>query len=248
MDNIGEINIIGIGPGSKENMSIKALETIKNSDIIIGYKTYIELVKDIIKDKKVISKGMKKEVERAEIAFEYSSKGYKVSLISSGDPGIYGMAGVLIEYGHKENLLNKTKVEVISGISAFQCSSALLGAPIMVDNVMISLSDLLTDWSLIEKRIHLAAEGEFIIGFYNPKSKGRPNHINRAQEILLKYRNKDTLVGVVRNCSRNEESVKITTLEKFTEEEIDMFTMVIIGNSKTYRAGDFLVTPRGYSL
>ncbi|NBG87090.1 precorrin-3B C(17)-methyltransferase [Isachenkonia alkalipeptolytica] len=244
----GKIYAVGIGPGSREHRTLRAVEAIKESTGIVGYKTYIPLIEDLIEDQQVHRLGMKHEVERCEKALSLALQGKTVSLISSGDAGIYAMAGILFEVIEKNNALGKVNIEVVSGVTASSAAAASLGAPIMHDHVSISLSDLLTPWSVIEKHLDLAGQGDFVISLYNPKSKGRPKHLQNATEILLRHRRKDTPVGIVINAKREGESVKITTLEALPTEEVNMFTMVLIGNSNTKILGDFLVTPRGYDL
>lgn len=238
--------VVGIGPGNKEDMTLSALKVIEESDVIVGYKTYMDLIKDLIIDKEVIVNGMRGEVERCKMAVEQAKLGKNVVVVSSGDPGVYAMSGLVLEIVASENL--DIPVKIIPGITSANGASASLGAPIMHDHAYISLSDLLTDYELIKKRIRLAAEGDFVICFFNPKSKGRPTHINDAVEILLKYKSENTVVGIVNNAKREGEIVTITTLGKMLDCNIDMTTMVIIGNSNTYKYNDFMITPRGYSV
>jgi len=245
MSKSGKIYVIGMGPGNLDHMSPVALEAIENSDRIIGYKTYIELVETLIKDKKVEDSGMKREVERCESVIKYALEGENVALISSGDAGVYGMAGILLELVQKSE--KEIDVEIVPGITAANAAAACLGAPLMHDYVTISLSDLLTDWELIKKRIHASGQGDFVVCIYNPKSKGRPKHIETAREILLEYKKGDTPVGIVRNAKRKGQEVVITDLDHMLEHEINMFTMVIIGNSNTYASGGKMITPRGYN-
>jgi len=189
---------------------------------------------------------MMQEIERAELAIQEARKNFSVAVISSGDAGIYGMAGLVIEkiLDLPENL--QPKFEVVSGISAVNSAAAILGAPLMHDFAVISLSDLMTDWELIKKRVECAAVGDFVIALYNPKSKKRVKNIEEVQEILLKYKNKNTPVGIVTNAGRDGEKKIISTLENFTQEEINMFSLVLIGNSKTFVKNNFMITPRGY--
>ncbi|MEA1975420.1 MAG: precorrin-3B C(17)-methyltransferase [Bacillota bacterium] len=238
--------VIGIGPGNKEEMTFHALKALESVDVVVGYKTYINLVKDIIKDKEIISNGMRGEIERCNMAVDKAINGKNVAIISSGDPGVYAMSGLVLEIISNKEL--DIEIEIIPGITSANGASASLGAPIMHDHVYISLSDLLTDYDLIKKRIDLAAEGDFVICLFNPKSKGRPTYINDARDILLKKKSKDTVVGIVNNAKREDEKVVITTLEKMLDYHIDMTTMVIIGNSNTYKYKDYMITPRGYSI
>ncbi len=242
----GKITVVGIGPGSEEQMSPKARKALEASEVIVGYSAYIELVEHLLEGKTIVSSGMKREVDRCEQVLEYALKGHDTALISSGDAGIYGMAGIMLELVQREG--SDVKVEIIPGITASQAAAAVLGAPLMHDFATISLSDLMTDWSVIEKRLHAAGDADFVLCLYNPKSKGRPNHILRAQEILLKYKRPETPVGIVRNAAREGETVTISQLDRFTDCEIDMFSTVIIGNQSTYVHNNRMITPRGYSL
>lgn len=244
----GKLYVVGIGPGLENHMTIAAQDAIESSEIIVGYKTYVEIINDLIFEKEVFSTGMTKEIDRCKKAIEFAQAGKTVSVISSGDAGIYGMAGIILELLEEEE--QKIEVEIIPGVTAVNAAAATLGAPLMHDFCVISLSDLLTDWNVIEKRIEAAASADFVIGIYNPKSKGRPHNIDRAREIILKYRDKKTPVGIVRNAKRENESFVISDLENMLKEEIDMFTVVIVGNSNTYISKDKekMITPRGYKL
>ena len=239
---IGKIYVVGIGPGNKENMTFRAYKAMENSDILIGHKTYISLVEDMFPNKKMIKSAMKKEVERCEETLRLAEEGNVVALISSGDAGVYGMAGIMLEVAVNSQI----QVEIVPGITSANASASLVGAPLMHDNAMISLSNLLTDWELIKKRVALASEGDFVISLYNPKSHGRPDLINEAVEIMLRYKKKDTPVAIVRNTGRTGENYDITTLEKMLDCKINMFSTVIIGNSKTFVKNGKMITPRGY--
>lgn len=242
----GKIIVAGIGPGSKEDITPAVLEAVRISDIVIGYKYYFQFVEDIIKPGiPCIDTGMKKERERALQAFEYAEQGKTVCVISSGDAGIYGMAPLVYEMRVERN--SDVEIEVLPGISAFQKAAALLGCPVGHDFCVISLSDLMTPWDKIEKRIEAAATADFVTAVYNPKSNGRYWQLYRLQEIFLKNCPPDTPVGYVRQAGREEQEIKSTTLAQFDPEEIDMFTIVIIGNSQSYLSHDNkLITPRGY--
>ncbi|MGO1819435.1 MAG: precorrin-3B C(17)-methyltransferase [Senegalia sp. (in: firmicutes)] len=242
----GKIYVVGIGPGDKEHMTFRAAHAIEESDIIIGYKTYIELVSDLIDDKKIVSSQMKKEVERCEKTLEYAEEGKTVALVSSGDPGIYGMAGIMLEIVMKHK--SDVEVEIVPGVSASSAAASSVGAPLMHDFVTISLSDLLTDWDLIKRRLELVAEGDFVIAIYNPRSKKRTEQIVIARDIFLKHKDKSTPVAIVRNAKREGEETTITDLENMLDYNIDMFTTVIIGNSKSYVDCGKMVTPRGYKI
>lgn len=241
---MGKIYVVGIGPGNKENMTFKAYETLKNSDIIIGYKTYISLIEDLFPDKLLIKSFMKKEVERCEETLKLAEEGKIVSLISSGDPGVYGMAGLMLEVAKNSDI----DIEIIPGITSSNASASLGGAPIVHDSVNISLSNLLTDWEVIKKRIDLASQVDFVITLYNPKSKGREFLINEARDIMLKHKSKDTPVLIARNVGREGEDFVITTLEKMLDFEINMFSTVIIGNSNSFILKNKIITPRGYKI
>ena len=244
--NYGKLNIIGIGPGGDEHISFYAKDTIINSDVIVGYKKYIELIEHLIKGKEVYSTGMMGEIKRCEAAIEYVLDGKDTSVVCSGDCGIYGLAGLILEILDKKGLINQIKVEIIPGIPAFVACAASLGAPLMHDFACISLSDLMTSWDVIEKRIHLCGEGDFVTVIYNPKSKKRNWQIIEAINILRKFRDEKTPVGIVKNATRDGEKIIITNLRDIDFDEIDMFTLIIVGNSKTKNIGRFMVTPRGY--
>lgn len=240
---MNKIYVVGIGPGNIENMTFEAYNALKKSDIIIGYKTYIELVKEEFKDKELISSPMKKEVDRCKEVMELAKNGKVVSLISSGDAGVYGMAGIMLEVATEDY-----EVEVIPGVTACNAAAAVVGAPIMHDSVNISLSDLLTDWELIKKRVALASDGDFVIALYNPKSNGRVTQLEEAREIMLKYKKKETVVAIVKNAKRENQSVVLTDLGQMLEFEVDMLTTVIIGNSNSFVKNGKMITPRGYKL
>ena len=244
MSRKGKIYVVGIGPGNKDNMTFRAYKVIENADIIIGHKTYIALAEKIFPDKKMVKSAMKKEIERCEETLKLAEEGNVMALISSGDAGVYGMAGIMLEVAGESDI----EVEIVPGITSANASASLVGAPIMHDHVSISLSNLLTDWELIKKRIALASEGDFVISLYNPKSNGRPELINEAASIMLQYKNKNTPAAIVRNTGRSGENYDITTLEKMLDFEINMFTTVIIGNSKTFVKNGKMITPRGYKV
>lgn len=214
----------------------------------MGYKTYIRLLGNLVDNKEIISSGMTEEIRRAEYAIENAQRGKKVCMISSGDPGVYGMAGLMLEL-LKKDILNKIKIEIIPGIIAATASAALLGAPLMHDFAVISLSDLLTDLELIKRRVALAAKADFVIVLYNPKSRKRIIPLKKAYNILLKHKSPDTPVGIVRNAYRDNQEITVTTLKNMPSfKKIDMATTIIIGNSKTYVKDKYIITPRGYNL
>ena len=242
---MGKIIIAGIGPGSKEDITPAVLDVVREADTIVGYKYYFQFIERYVKPGcECIDTGMKRERERAEQAFELAEQGKTVVVISSGDASIYGMAPLIFEMKTERH----SDVEVISlpGISAFQKAASLLGAPIGHDMCIISLSDLMTPWEVIERRIKAAAVGDFVTAVYNPKSHGRYWQLYRLQELFLKVRSADTPVGYVRQAGREEQEVKVTTLGAFDPEDIDMFTVILIGNSQSYIADGKMITPRGY--
>lgn len=239
------IVVVGIGPGSEADMTPAARKVISESEVVIGYGPYFAFIQPILRsDALCLNTGMKKERERAEQAFEYAEKGHSVCVISSGDAGIYGMAPLLFEMKREQN--SEVEVSVVPGISAFQKAASLLGAPIGHDLCLISLSDLMTPWETIERRIKAAAMGDFVTAIYNPKSKGRYWQLYRLVELFLQERSADTPVGYVRQAGRDEECVKMTTLGAFNPEEVDMFTVILIGNSQSYLWNEKMITPRGY--
>lgn len=242
----GKIIIAGIGPGSKEDITPAVYNAVKISDIIVGYKYYFQFIEDIIMpEAQCVDTGMKKERERALQAFQYAEQNKTVCVISSGDAGIYGMAPLIYEMKTERD--SNVEIEVLPGISAFQKAAALLGCPIGHDFCIISLSDLMTPWDKIEKRIIAASTADFVTAIYNPKSNGRYWQLYRLLEIFLQNRSSETPIGYVRQAGREEQEIKVTTLGQFDPEEIDMFTIVIIGNSQSYiSTEDKIITPRGY--
>jgi len=239
------IYVAGIGPGSPEDITPAVLKAVQDSDVIIGYKYYFQFIEPYLKSStECIDTGMKKEQERALQAFLLAEQGKTVCVISSGDAGIYGMTPLIYEMKRERH--SDIEIVPLPGISAFQKAASLLGAPMGHDFCVISLSDLMTPWNLIEKRIKAAASGDFITAIYNPKSQGRYWQLYRLKEIFLQERNADNVVGYVRQAGRPEQEIKVTTLEDFDPEEIDMFTIVIIGNSQSFLADGKFITPRGY--
>jgi precorrin-3B C17-methyltransferase len=229
-------------------LSQRAQKAIRRCQVIAGYRTYVNLLGDLAEGKEIVSSGMTQEIERAEEAIQNALSGKEVCLISSGDPGIYGMAGLVLEL-LKEDEKKRIGIEIIPGITSALSCAALLGAPLMNDFAVISLSDLLTDRRVIEKRIKAACEGDFVIVFYNPKSKKRIKPLEESLEILMNCRSPQTPVGIVRNAGRNGEEVIISRLnDMLTMKQIDMGTTIIVGNSKTYVKGNYMITPRGYKL
>ena len=242
---MGKIIIAGIGPGSKEDITPAVLEAVGKADVIVGYKYYFQFIESYVPEGcTCIDTGMKKERERAEEAFRLAEEGKTVLVISSGDAGIYGMGPLVYEMRRQRK--SAIEIESLPGISAFQKAASLLGAPIGHDLCIISLSDLMTPWEVIERRIRAAAEGDFVTAVYNPKSHGRYWQLYRLQELFLAVRSGDTPLGYVRQAGRPEQEVTITTLANFDPEAVDMFTVILIGNSQSYIDGDQIITPRGY--
>ena len=240
-----KIIVAGIGPGSLEDITPAVIEAVKEADVVVGYKYYFQFIEPYLrKGCECIDTGMKKERERAEQAFLLAEQGKTVVVISSGDAGIYGMAPLIYEM-QRERMVDMDIVS-LPGISAFQKAASLLGAPIGHDLCLISLSDLMTPWEAIERRIRASAIGDFITAIYNPKSHGRYWQLYRLQELFLQERSADTPVGYVRQAGREEQSITVTTLGQFNPEEVDMFTVIIIGNSQSYIHDGKIITPRGY--
>ena len=238
----GKLFLVGIGPGDPEHLTLRAREAINQSEVVVGYKSYIKLIEPYLGQKEVIATGMGAEVERVKTAISLAKKGKTVSLVSSGDTGIYGMAGLVGEVlGHRD-----IDIEVIPGVPLLVASAALLGAPINSDFVSISLSDYLVPWPEITQRLELAAQGNFVIVLYNPRSQRRKVQLIKAREIILKYRPPSTPVGIATNAYRQEQEVLITDLEHMLDYEIGMNTTIIVGNSATFTIDGWMVTPRGY--
>ena len=248
---MGKIIIAGIGPGSKQDITPAVLEAVREADVIVGYKYYFQFVEAYVREGcECVDTGMKKERERAEQAFLLAEQGKTVVVISSGDAGLYGMAPLIYEMQRERCSVDgdsvAVSIETLPGISAFQKAASLLGAPIGHDMCIISLSDLMTPWEVIERRIVAAATGDFVTAIYNPKSHGRYWQLYRLVELFLKVRSADTPVGYVRQAGREEQEVKLTTLAAFDPEDVDMFTVILIGNSQSYIADGRFITPRGY--
>lgn len=242
---MGKIYVIGIGPGSERDLTIGARDILGKVDVVVGYKYYFQFVAHYLRpDTECVDTGMRQETARAREAFRFADEGKEVAVISSGDAGIYGMAPLIYEMA--EELKSDIEIEVLPGISAFQTAASILGAPIGHDFCIISLSDLMTPWAKIERRIIAAAEADFITAIYNPKSMKRYWQIERLRELFLKERDANTPVGIVRQAGREDQEVTYTTLAEFDAEQIDMFTMVIIGNSQTFTTRNRMITPRGY--
>lgn len=238
-----KIYVVGLGPGGKNQMTPQALAALEESDVIAGYDVYIDLIRDQFNHKKLLSTPMRKESDRCHMAIQEALKGQTVSMVCSGDPGVYGMAGLMYEVSLQ---YDPVEIQVIPGITAACSGAALLGAPLIHDFAVISLSDLLTPWELIEKRLTAAAEADFAICLYNPSSKKRYDYLQKACDLILAHRAEDTVCGIVRSIGRDGEQGTVTTLSALRDTQVDMFTTVFIGNSKTKIIREKMVTPRGY--
>ena len=234
---------MGIGPGEYEQMTLKAIHALENSDVIIGYTVYVDLVRDHFAGKEFMTTPMKKEVDRCVIAFEEAQKGKTVSMICSGDAGVYGMAGLMYEVGVR---YPDVELEIIPGVTAALGGGAVLGAPLIHDFCLISLSDLLTPWEKIEKRLLAASEADLSICLYNPSSKKRHDYLMKACDLMMQYKSPETVCGIVGNIAREGEFSRVMTLKELRDTQVDMFTTVFVGNSQTKEINGKMVTPRGY--
>lgn len=240
---MNKIYVVGIGPGAYEQMTGKAIQALQDSDVIIGYTVYVDLVKEHFPGKEFMTTPMKKEVDRCVLAFEEAKKGETVSMICSGDAGVYGMAGLMYEVG-----VNYPEIElkIIPGVTAAAGGAAVLGAPLIHDFCLISLSDLLTPWEKIEARLLGASQADFVICLYNPSSRKRHDYLKKACDLMMQYKAPDTVCGIVSQIAREGETAKVLTLKELRDTPVDMFTTVFIGNSQTKEIGGKMVTPRGY--
>ena len=245
--NSGKLFIVGIGPGDLSHLSQKAGSAIDNCQAVVGYKRYLKTIEPMLNGQETHSFGMRQETARCRAAIELCRSGKVVALISSGDPGIYGMAGLTLELLVGSDYNDEVEVEIIPGVSALNYAASLLGAPIAHDFAVISLSDLLTPWEKITTKIRAAAEADFVIVIYNPKSRKRRHQIEEARDICLRYRDQANPAGIVR-MDGNEPIVTVTNLKNMCDFEIDMMTTVVIGNSATFMSGKRMITPRGYPL
>ena len=237
------IFVVGIGPGAYEKMTIEAADALRNCDVIIGYTVYVDLVKEHFAGKEFLTTPMRKEVERCRLAFETAAEGKQVAMICSGDAGVYGMAGLMYELSEE---WPDIEIKVIPGVTAATGGAAVLGAPLIHDFALISLSDLLTPWEKIEKRLLAAAAADFVICLYNPSSKKRHDYLQKACDLMMKYKSPDTICGTVSNIARDGEEAHVMTLKELRDTQVDMFTTVFIGNSQTKEINNKMVTPRGY--
>ncbi|MDD7266673.1 MAG: precorrin-3B C(17)-methyltransferase [Lachnospiraceae bacterium] len=236
--------VVGFGPGKKEYMTEQAIAALEQAEVIVGYTTYVNLIKEYFPGKTYEVTAMRKEVERCQQAIDLAQAGRDVAMISSGDSGIYGMAGIIYQLAEGRDI----RIEVVPGVTAASMAAAVLGAPLMHDFAVISLSDLMTPLDLIMKRVRCAAAADMIICLYNPKSKGRPDYLAQAACLILEEQKKDLPVGIVRNAGREGQEVQLTTLSAIEEATVDMLSIVIIGNSRTYVRHRRMITPRGYQL
>jgi precorrin-3B C17-methyltransferase len=240
---LSKIYVIGIGPGAYDQMTGKAIRAMQDCDVIIGYTVYVDLVKEYFADKEFMTTPMRKEVDRCVLAFEEAKKGKTVSMICSGDAGVYGMAGLMYEVGVS---YPDVELEIIPGVTAALGGASVLGAPLIHDFCLISLSDLLTPWEKIEARLLAAAQADFSICLYNPSSKKRHDYLQKACDLLLIYKSPETVCGIVSNIAREGETSQVMTLAQLRNTQVDMFTTVFIGNSQTKEIRGKMVTPRGY--
>ena len=246
----GKLNIVGVGPGHHDHMTFRAKEVIRESDTIVGYETYVNLVQDLIEGKTVYRYAMTQEVERAHQCIDLAKSGKIVSLVSSGDPGIYGMAGLIYEtlaesgWNPKDDL----QVEIVPGVSALNSCASIVGSPMMSDFAVVSMSDLLVPWEVISKRVEAAAQGDFVLVIYNPASQKRIHQLQDTRKVLLKYRKPTTPVAIIKGAFRESETIVMTDLENLPNhsEQLGMVSTVIIGNSSTYTYKDLMINPRGY--
>ena len=243
-DRRGTLYVVGTGPGSRDHITPAVGKALSKADIIIGYRTYLQLIPEFLEGKEVVASEMMKEIDRCRKSLELAENGKNVALVSGGDPGIYAMAGLAYELARDNEI--DCKIEVIPGIAAVNGCAARLGAPLMHDFATISMSDLLTPWDVIEKRLEAAAAADFVVAIYNPKSKKRVEQIVKARQIFLKYRSPETPVGIVTAATRENETIIVSTLANMLEEDIGMQSTVIIGNTQTYVWNTKMITPRGY--
>lgn len=243
---MAKLYVVGFGPGGYDDMTHKAEEAILAADVVMGYTTYIQILKEIFPQKEYVSTPMRQEQQRCELALKEAAKGKTVAMVSSGDSGIYGMAGIVLQLAQK--MPQPIEIEVVPGVTAASAAAAILGAPLMHDFAVISLSDLMTPLEKIMKRVECAAMADFVICLYNPKSKKRTEYIKMAADLVEKYQGKDVCAGIVRNAGRPDESHELTTVGQLKDADIDMFSIVIIGNSQSYIQDGKMITPRGYNV
>ncbi|MDD3204775.1 MAG: precorrin-3B C(17)-methyltransferase [Lachnospiraceae bacterium] len=238
-----KLYVIGIGPGDYEDMTLRAERALKESSVIIGYTVYVDLVKPHFPEKRYLTTPMKREIERCHMAFQEAQKEETVAMICSGDAGVYGMAGPIMELAAQ---YPQVSIEVVPGVTAALSGAAILGAPLTHDFAVISLSDLMTPWETIEERITAAAKADFTICIYNPSSKKRADYLQKACDLILPYRAENTLCGIAKQIGREGQDTEIVTLRALRDTKVDMFSTVFIGNQTTKKVQNMLVTPRGY--
>jgi precorrin-3B C17-methyltransferase len=251
----GKLYVVGLGPGSHDHMTYRAKQVIEESEVIIGYDTYVSLVEDLIAGKEVYRYAMTQEVDRANQAIDLAEKGRIVSVVSSGDPGIYGMVGLIYEilaqkgWNRHDNNNSSIYVECVPGVSSLNSCAALVGSPLMTDFAVVSMSDLLVPWEIIVKRVEAAAMGDYVTVIYNPASKKRVHQLRDTREIFLKYRKPDTPIAIVKGAYRESQELVVTTLERMLEHQdmLGMITTVIVGNSSTFNYEGMMINPRGYT-
>ena len=248
---IGKLYIVGVGPGHHDHMTFRAKHVIEESDTIVGYETYVNLVEDLIDGKDIHRYAMTQEVERAHQCIDLAKEGKIVSLVSSGDPGIYGMAGLIFEILAESgwNPESDLQVELVPGVSALNSCASLIGSPLMTDFAVVSMSDLLVPWEIIVKRVEAAAQGDYVIVIYNPSSKKRIHQLQDTRKLLLKYRKPSTPVTIIKGAFRKSQTIVMTDLDHLEEhsDKLGMISTVIVGNSSTYNFKDLMINPRGYT-
>ncbi|MBR3135607.1 MAG: precorrin-3B C(17)-methyltransferase [Clostridia bacterium] len=240
---MSKLFVVGIGPGKFEGMTHEAARALNESDVIVGYTVYVDLVKDRFPDKQYLTTPMRREVERVELALQEAAAGKTVAMVCSGDPGVYGMSGLIEELAER---YPGVEVRTVPGVSAVLSGAAILGAPLMHDFAVVSLSDLMTPWPTIEKRLRAAAGADFVICLYNPASHRRKDYLQRACDVVLESASPETVCGVAQNIGREGENIRILTLKELRDTQVDMFSTVFIGNSQTKVINGKMVTPRGY--
>ncbi|MDO4890125.1 MAG: precorrin-3B C(17)-methyltransferase [Coriobacteriaceae bacterium] len=243
MTDAGRLFVVGLGPGGADDMTLRARAAVAESDLVVGYTVYVDLLRADFPEREFYTTPMRKEVERCRYALAQAAAGRTVAMVCSGDPGVYGMAGLVFELAPE---FPPVEVLVVPGVSASNGGAAVLGAPLMHDHCTISLSDLLTPWETIERRLTAAARADFAICLYNPSSHKRPDYLQRACDILLAHRDPGTVCGIVRNIGRTGQEAQVLTLGQLRDTPVDMFTTVFVGNSQTKDIGGRMVTPRGY--
>lgn len=242
---MNKVYVVGMGPGAYEEMTVRAVKTLEACEVIVGYTVYVDLLREHFPGKEFMTTSMRQEVQRCHMAFEAAAAGKMTAMVCSGDAGIYGMAGLMYEVGEG---FPQVEIEVVPGVTAAIGGSAVLGAAVGHDCALISLSDLLTPWEAIEKRLQAAAEADFVICLYNPSSKKRSDYLKKACMLIQRYKEDDTVCGIVRQIAREGEALKLLTLGELKDTEVDMFSTVFIGNRQTKIVRGHMVTPRGYHI